>query len=66
MEEVVKTDRESQFTALQLVVAAIADTLRDDPKFQQNLTARMALDGLPLSPEEKAKVKLSIERLTRR
>jgi hypothetical protein len=66
MEEVVKTDRESQFTALQLVVAAIADTLRDDPKFQQNLTARMALDGLPLSLEEKAKVKLSIERLTRR
>lgn len=66
MEEVVKTDRESQFTALQLVVAAIADTLRNDPQFQQNLTARMALDGLPLSPEEKAKVKLSIERLTRR
>ncbi len=66
MEEAIRTDPESQFTALQIVVAAIADTLRDDPKFQQNLAARSILDGLPLSPEDKAKVKLSIERLTGR
>lgn len=66
MEEAIRTDPESQFTALQIVVAAIADTLRDDPKFQQNLAARSILDGLPLSPEGKAKVKLSIERLAGR
>ncbi|HGM7334247.1 TPA: hypothetical protein ACKQCJ_000544 [Stenotrophomonas maltophilia] len=64
MEEATKTDRESQFTALQVVVAAIATTLKDDPKFQSNLALFSDLANSPIPEKDKAKVKLSIKRLT--